>query len=172
MYSKKFRARLIQRLTGPEAVTQKELAMETGVSQGTLSRWLKEATVGVMPKDKNSPRRKRRKRTPEEKFRLVAESMLLTGEALGAFLRREGLYEDELDQLREEVRDAAVSGLQPKKRRGRSPEQRRIAKLEKELLRKEKALAEAAALLVLQGKVRAFLASEDEEGDTDGSNEP
>ena len=55
-------------------------------------------------------------------------------------------------------------------KRGLSSEQKRIRQLEKELKRKEKALAEAAALLVLRGKVQAFL-SGDEEGDTDESNE-
>jgi hypothetical protein len=40
-------------------------------------------------------------------------------------------------------------------------ERKRVRELERELRRKEKALAETAALLVLQGKVQALWAAED-----------
>jgi hypothetical protein len=94
------------------------------------------------------------------------------GEAeLGAFLRREGLYDVDLQRLRDEVETAALSGLKAQRpQRGVTPERKRIQELEKELRRKDKALAETAALLVLQGKVRAFLLAA-EEGDTDGSSD-
>jgi hypothetical protein len=58
-----------------------------------------------------------------------------------------------------------------KKSRHPTPEQRRIKKLEKELKRKEKALAEAAALLVLRKKAEALFPSEEEGDDTDESSE-
>ena len=47
---------------------------------------------------------------------------------------------------------------------------KRIRQLERELARKEKALAEAAALLVLKKKVDT-LDGEDEDDDTNGPNE-
>jgi hypothetical protein len=47
---------------------------------------------------------------------------------------------------------------------------KRIRQLERELARKEKALAEAAALLVLKKKVET-LYGEDEDDDTNGPNE-
>jgi hypothetical protein len=109
---------------------------------------------------------RRRRWTAEEKLRLFEASAGLNEEQLGVFLRREGLHEAELQRLREEVKEAATERLRDRHRRkGLSPDQKRIRKLEKELARKEKALAEAAALLVLQGKVQAFL-SAGEEGDT------
>lgn len=112
------------------------------------------------------------RRSAEDKVRLVMEAAAINESELGAFLRREGLHEADLAALREEVDKAAIEGLRPKKkRRGLSPEQKELRALRKELNRKEKALAEAAALLVLRGKVQAFLAMDDEEGNTDGSNE-
>jgi hypothetical protein len=42
---------------------------------------------------------------------------------------------------------------------------KRIKELERELARKEKALAEAAAIVILQKKVHAFLADEDDDTD-------
>ena len=85
---------------------------------------------------------------PQEKLRLVTEAAQLSPEELGAFLRRHGLHEAQL----EEWRRAAVGALQkPKKRKsGRSPEAKRIQELERELNRKDKALAEVTALLALK----------------------
>ena len=42
-------------------------------------------------------------------------------------------------------------------------DRRRVVHLERELARKDKALAEAAALLLLQKKVRAYLGGEDDD---------
>ena len=167
-YTERFKDQMVRKLVGPGAMSASALSKETGVCQSSLSRWLREARVGPMTGEKRKGRRggSRRSRTAEEKLRVYAESSRLSQDELGAFLRREGLHETELEQLREEVEQVATEGLRAKhRRRGLSPEQKRVRKLEKELARKEKALAEAAALLVLQGKVQAFLSAE-EEGDT------
>ncbi len=77
-------------------------------------------------------------------------------------MRREGLHDADL----EEMRAAAISGLQPKVvKRGPSAEELELKKVKRELRRKEKALAEAAALLVLQKKFQALM--EEEGNDTD-----
>ncbi|MBW2462195.1 MAG: hypothetical protein JRH11_11165 [Deltaproteobacteria bacterium] len=125
-----------------------------------------------MTKEKKGRRGPGGRRSAEDKVRIVMEAAGLGDDQLGAFLRGEGLHEADLAQLREEVGKAAIEGLRPKKkRRGLSPEQKELHALRKELNRKDKALAEAAALLVLRGKVQAFLAMDGEEGDTDGSKE-
>ena len=170
-YSEKFKARMVQRLTGPNAVSAFALAKEMGLPQPTLSRWLREAKVGDMkkkPKRGSSARAKRW--TPEEKYRVVMEAAAVRDEELGALLRREGLHEADLERFRQEVQDAAMLGL----RSGagatkKAPEDKRIKELEKELHRKEKALAEAAALLVLRKKVHALWGGEGD--DTNGENE-
>lgn len=173
-YSERFKEKMVQRMAGPNGMTATELSQQVGVSQSTLSRWLRQANVaGMAKKDEGGRRRRGKKRSPEEKLRLVLASEGLSEAELGAFLRREGLFEEELEEIRREVREAALSGLKPPAhRRGATPEQKRIEKLEKELKRKDRALAETAALLVLQGKVKAFLASqEDEEGEPDDDSE-
>jgi transposase len=78
----------------------------------------------------------------------VLQAAGLRDEALGELLRREGLHEATLLDWRA----AALEGIAPRK--PHRADQKRIAKLEKELARKDKALAEAAALLILQKKVR------------------
>jgi len=89
----------------------------------------------------------------------VLESSQLSEEELGAFLRRKGIRQAHLDEWRSRLA-AAVQGK--RKAKGRSADARRVQELEKELRRKEKALAETAALLVLQKKVREIWGDEGE----------
>lgn len=93
----------------------------------------------------------------------MSETQSLSDADLGAYLRREGLHEATLQAWR----SAALEGLtQPSTRsRATSAEQKRVRELERELRRKEKALAEAAALLVLQKKVQAIWGDEDDSTD-------
>jgi len=93
----------------------------------------------------------------EEKLSVLLEIEGLTEEELGAYLRRRGLYEAQVRQWRAVVTEALDKAIgRPKV----SPEQRahkkRIASLERELRRKDKALAETAALLVLKKKPWQF----------------
>lgn len=164
-YSENFKRKMVQRMMGPHARSATSLAKETGVAQATLSRWLIQArTMGAVSKkdDRDDPKPDllRKERNPEDKLRLVLEASRLSEAELGAFLRREGLHQAELD----EWRDAMISGLKPPpSKNARSQEARRVRELEKELRRKDKALAEAAALLVLQKKVQALWGDEDDD---------
>lgn len=168
-YSAKFKQKMIEKMTGPDARSANSLSKEVGVARATLYRWLAQAKLPPVTKKKE--RGRVRRRSPEDKVRIVMEAAGLGEDALGAFLRREGLHEADLERIREEVQQAATEGLRSKRRRpGLSPAEKELRRVRKELARKEKALAEAAALLVLRGKVQAFLSAE-EEGDTDGSNE-
>jgi transposase-like protein len=170
-YSVRFKQKMIEKLTGPGAMSATALSKEVSVSQATLSRWLRDAKLGSMPKSKKPSKGRRRRWSAADKVRLVREAAALDEAELGAFLRREGLHQADLDRFSEEVDQAATEALAKKgRRRGPSPEEKEIRRLRKELDRKDKALAEAAALLVLRGKVQAFLSAE-EEGDTDGKSE-
>jgi transposase-like protein len=178
-YSEAFKSKMVQRMTGPRGKTATALASEVGISQPTLSRWLRsaQATVAVMSKapaqvtdrasEQPEPPPKVAKRpedwSPEERLRAVVEGAKLSDTELGAFLRREGLHEATLRQWRA----AALEGLGPQ--RSTRSEQKRVQDLEKELRRKDKALAEAAALLVLQKKTRAIWGDGDD--DTEAKNE-
>jgi len=109
-----------------------------------------------------SPRTKRSPQdwTPEERLAAVVEAGSLKEEELGAFLRREGLHSATLGEWSKTVWSAGLEALRPPKRAISSKEAKQIKHLEKELLRKDKALAETAALLVLSKKVRALWGGE------------
>ena len=157
-FSDAFKARVVQRLVGPRAVSANALAAEVGVSQESLSRWLRAArSVGGMTPSQQKPW------TGAEKLRVVNEASGLTGSALGAFLRRAGLHEAQLTAWRAAAEAALGAPARP--RPGGSPEAQRIRELERELRRKDKALAETAALLVLKKKVQAIWGDEDDTTD-------
>ena len=44
-YSQQFRNRMVQKLSGPHAMSANALSSEVGIAQGTLSRWLKQAAT-------------------------------------------------------------------------------------------------------------------------------
>lgn len=163
-FSEGFKSRMIERMVGPDGTSATALSREVGVSQSTLSRWYREALMRNGRKDRPKKARKTPKSprawTVEEKLRVVRESLELSEEELGAYLRREGLHEAQLVQWREAVL-AALGG--PKKAsKGKSTDSKKLRDLERELYRKDKALAEVTALLALQKKVQAIWGDEGE----------
>jgi len=157
-FSLAYKKKMVEKLTGKDAISARQLAKETGIAQETLSRWLRGAlNLPLMPTDK----RKTGKWTIVEKAGILVDASKLTGDQLSEFLEREGLTLAELEQWRLALDEEGRASVATTKR---------IRKLERELARKEKALAEAAALLVLKKKVQA-LYGEDEDDDTDEENE-
>ena len=157
-FSVAFRQKMVERLTGKNAVSATQLARETGVNQQNLSRWLQEARSLPLVADRPKPVRMW---TIEQKVRVLAETCRLDGEELTAYLEREGVKRAEYEQLRLALDEGGIASTSTSKR---------IRQLERELARKEKALAEAAALLILKKKVDT-LYGEDEDDDTNGQNE-
>jgi len=104
----------------------------------------------------------------EEKFQVVLEAAALSPDELGAFLRRKGLHAAQLEEWRV-LATAALANANKGKGGKRSAESKRIAALERELLRKDRALAEVTALLALKKKLEAILG--EGEDDTDARNE-
>jgi len=159
-YTASVRSSMVRKMSGPGAKSATALAQETGIAQPTLSRWLKKAgSVRGVPPHEERPARRPQDWTLEEILAAVLEASKLSGEDLGAFLRRKGIHRTHLDEWRARLAGAVKGEAKPK---GRSPDARRVQELEKELRRKDKALAEAAALLVLQKKVRELLGGGDE----------
>ena len=158
-YSQQFRNRMVQKLVGAHAVSATALSAEVGISQGTLSRWLKQAATIPSKMSSADNDIKAHDWSPEEKVAFVLELAAVPSTELGALLRRKGVLEAQLDEWRKQVTDAAVASMRPPTRGDReaaAADTKKIRQLERELLRKDKALAETAALLVLKKKPRQF----------------
>ena len=99
-------------------------------------------------------------RSASSKLRILAESMGLEGDALTSFCKAKAVTVEELLSWR----DLALSGIELSERDGlgitRKEHEKKVAQLEKELRRKNDALAEAAALIVLQKKISDLLDDE------------
>jgi transposase len=176
MYTVAFRARMVRRMMSPPAISVRGLARETGLSQGTLSRWVREARrFGQMMTEDESPEPEPpadvpepKKWTTDEKLRVLVEAQHLEGEGLGAFLRKEGLHAAQVQAWRDALgAEEAPAGAE---RLRILATERRVKELERELRRKDKALAEAAALLLLEKKLQS-MGWDDEGGGTNGENE-
>jgi len=151
---------LVKQLVGPQAVSANRLAAEVGVPQVTLSRWLSAArSVDGMTT------RGAKQWTGTEKLRVVMAAQGLSETELGALLRREGLHDAQLAEW-QAAAEAALSTPKRAARRTLSGEAKRIQELERELARKDRALAETAALLVLKKKAQEIW------GDADDTTAP
>lgn len=152
-YSESYREQFLREALRPGGPGVYGLARERGIGSSMAYRWVDAARkLGAMTDDSRRPE----DRSPLEKLRVVSDASRLDDAQLGDFLRREGIHEADLERWREE----ALGGLAGP--RPGQPPSKRIRELERELRRKDKALAEAAALLILQKKVRALLGDVDD----------
>ena len=146
----------MQKMMPPHNTPIPRLAEETGISDVTLYNWRKQARVeGIaVPADGKNPE----KWSSEDKFAIVLEAASLNEAELSEYCRRRGLYAEQIAVWRKACLQAnANSVAQAKAQREQSKKDRKqIKTLERELHRKEKALAETAALLVLQKKAQAI----------------
>jgi transposase-like protein len=158
-YSELVRARMVRRMVGPGAVAATELSRETGIPQPTLSRWLRGAASLRLVTSKQddtseveatSEPKRPQDWTPMERLQFLVEAEGLGDQALGELLRQRGVHREQLDAWRTAVTEAFA----PSAASRRSHEGKRIKQLEREIARKDRALAETAALLVLQKKVQ------------------
>jgi transposase len=157
-YSREFkdaiRAKILNR--GNRSVA--EVCEEEGVSHRTAANWIRpHVKPEAMKKQKNSSQW-----NPEQKLKALMETASLSEAELGAYLRKEGIFSHQLDEWKSEFLSLMVASYKPKYTKKDDRDQK-IKTLEKEILRKDKALAEATALLILQKKVNLIWGNKDED---------
>ena len=129
----------------PESSAAELVAREVGIGVGTLERWREDA--------QSRPARGRAW-TARARLEAVIATAAMPEAGKSAWCREHGMYPAELDQWR----SSATAALAAPEEARASPQatrqdRKRIKELERELLRKDRALAETAALLVLSKKV-------------------
>lgn len=161
VYSEEIKREVLDRVTGPNKESIKKVAMEKDITRATIYNWMKKAEFSPTGGGKSTEK----KFSSNEKFHMVLETSSLSEDELGEYCRRKGIYTQDIkrwidqcvkaidrnredsDKLRAELRDEKTK--------------KRLA--QKELRIKEKALVEAAALLVLRKNVRAIWGDQEEE---------
>jgi hypothetical protein len=159
-YADNVKARMVRRMVGPDALSATRLSAESGISQATLSRWRAASIKDVSPSKSPTPPdtittpKRPQDWTALERAQVVLAASQLDEAALGEFLRRQGLHREQLEEWTSALEEALA---QPRPARRASGDAKRIKELEREVARKDKALAETAALLVLKKKfIRDF----------------
>lgn len=153
-YTEGFKKQVVEKVLGPPRRSSSSVAAEVGVSKSAAARWVKEISESSASQNSTVPPRVN-SLSPSDKLEILVKTAPLSEEELGGYLRSRGLYAAQVTQFREE----ALQGLSGHERPGivrseLSAERKKSKELEKELRRKEKALAEAAALLMLQKKMQ------------------
>lgn len=151
-YPKELKKSITVRMLPPGNVSVSDLVEETGIPKDTLYSWRSKARKGKVPKQST----KHGQLNSEEKFNAVLETATLNEIELGKYCRNKGIFPLQINAWKKTCINAHTP-LAPKADRSAIRNQaKKIKGLEKELRRKEKALAEAAALLILQKKVQFF----------------
>ena len=162
-YSKELKEWVLRRMMALQSRSVAELARETGITETTLYSWRKTARKGgaVMPGGGQS---KAEGWDSASKFAVVVESASLNEAALAEYCRSKGLFIEQVRvwRLACEQANATRETQTAEHAQSLKAERRRIKELEQELRRKERALAEAAALLLLAKKYRAFPAADED----------
>lgn len=155
-YNEEFREQTVRKMMPPNAQSVAQVSRESGVSEQTLYNWRNQFRHRgkAVPADPSNPENW----SGENKLAVVIETAALNEQELAGYCRRKGLYVEQIARWRE----AAIAGAETQRplsaaeRRELQQERKKSRGLEKELKRKDKALAETAALLVLQKKARAI----------------
>jgi len=155
-YSEEFRKAMVSKMVGPDRRSATSLSKEVGIPQATLSNWLRE----YAPDNGKNKARRPRDWSSEEKLRALTETAALKEAELGEYLRRHGLHSVHLEQWRREILEA-MDGKGS--RRQKAEDKRQVKELQRELRRKEKALAETTALLVLKKKAQLIWGDPEED---------
>ena len=152
-HSKEKKQHALVLMSAPEKLSVPEVAVRTGVSKATLYLWQREARAQGLAVPAGGGVAEGW--SARDKFGVVVETASLSEAELAEYCRKKGLFIEQVRAWREaceagiaEGGSSAMPALRDERKRNRA--------LEKELRRKERALAEAAALLVLSRKLEAF----------------
>lgn len=162
-YSPERKAAVIARMLPPNSVPLTRLAKEEGIALGTLTRWRDEARRQglLLPAADRGPEGW----SSRDKFAAVLETAALNETDLAEYCRKRGLLPEQIRAWRaacEEANDWERASSARMNQTTRE-ERKRIQALERELARKEKALAEAAALMILRKKAAAIWGQDGDE---------
>jgi transposase-like protein len=155
-YSTERRAAVLKKMEPPNALPLRQLAEDEGISEATLHKWRKEARGKgqLLPDADAGPEGW----TSRDKFGAVIETAAMNEADLAAYCRQRGLYTEQIQAWRAACEQANDWERASTQRLGHAikEEKKRNKALERDLARKEKALAEAAALLVLRKNAAAI----------------
>jgi len=164
-YSDQLKQSMAAKILMPGGPSAFSLARETGISQSALSMWARTYKRSGLEIMKNGKRRPK-EWSSKERFDAILATTNLKEQEFGEYLRQNGLTTSHLEKWKRDF----INGIVPSKigRPAKNPEFKALEKenkaLKRDLHRKDKALAETSALLILKKKAQEIWGTpEDEE---------
>lgn len=162
-YSKELKQQIMLRMMPPNNETVGQIARDSGLSEGTLYKWQKEARANgfVIPGGKKESE----KWSTRDKFAIVVKTSTLSEIELSEYCRAKGLFVEQVEAWRDACMQAngGVAEQATRLEKELRNKERENKNLALELKRKDAALAETAALLVLRKKAREIWGDPEEE---------
>lgn len=164
-YSAERKSNILKKLLPPHNRPVPEVASEEGISEATLYNWriaVREQGLPVPGSKENTEQW-----PAEARLAVVVETASMNQSELSEYCRQKGLFPEQVQQWKEEFIHGSMSERERRKQEQKEAKanRRQIKELKRELRRKEKALAETSALLVLRKKLNALREETDGEDD-------
>ena len=155
-YSEERKQSVLRKMLPPVSMSIPELARLEGITETTLYNWRKQARVAGVPVPDSG--KASEKWSAEAKFAVVVETATLSETELSAYCREKGLFPEQVAEWKAACIQGAATGDENRKvdQKQRAQDKKRIKALERDLNRKDRALAETTALLVLRKKFDAL----------------
>jgi len=155
-FSPERKASVLAKLLPPNNQTVSEVSKLEGISEATLYNWrtqAKQQGIAVPGSGKTSDQW-----SADAKLAVVIETASMNESSLSEYCRLKGLYPEQVKEWKQNCIQGQLSEATRRKQEQQQAKQdkKEIKALKRELNRKEKALAEAAALLVLRKKFNAL----------------
>lgn len=162
-YTKEMKESILKRMMPPNNEPISKLSDETGITEATLYKWRKDARAAGNATPGDGQRAEQW--NSEDKFLIVMETYAMNGAELAEYCRKKGLYKEQIEAWRDICLHANGREFNETKQLNQElKEEKKKAKvLERDLRKKEKALAEAAAILLLRKKAQAIWGDQEDE---------
>ncbi len=162
-YTKEEKVEIVKRMMPPNNESVGQLSEELGITEPTLYKWRKEARLAGNPTPEDGQISEQW--SSEDKFLVVMETYAMNSAELAEYCRKKGLYKEQIEAWRVSCLNANGRESSQSKQLNQElkDEKKRAKTLEKDLRKKEKALAEAAALLLLRKKAQAIWGDQEDE---------
>ncbi len=162
-YPKRVRETAIRMMLPPENKSISQIQEMLGIPEGTLKKWRQELRANGHPAPANDEPADQW--SSRDKFLVVMETTRLSEAELAEYCRQKGLYPEQVRQWQENCvhANSDIPARIAEIMQQDKATQKELRQVRKELQRKEAALAETAALLVLRKKAEAIWGTSDEE---------
>lgn len=150
-YSKSFRNAILKKVLPPENRSVYAVAKEAGIAPVTINSWLAKLKDGKLTVEQDGDLAVN-DRSMKEKLDLLLEHQKIPEESEGEWLRQKGLHSEHISLFKQELSTHMTDTSNASAKRIRELEKQLKAK-DKELIRKDSALAEVVAILTLKKKL-------------------